>query len=115
METANVNLITISYFVACALNAVPSTPDLFMQDGRADLATSLPSNSDPGSWSVWSPGPVTNLTQGVSIFLILCFIQLICHLVEYCPKCIFTNISVLSRDRTAFGNEECSYMSYANV
>ena len=102
-EPPTTNLSSTSYFVACTLNAATTTTYLSMQDGKPTLTPSLPFLNDLGAWTIWSPGTITNLTKGVSVFIFtLRFIELIYHLVEYCPKCIFNVPSILSGDRIAF-------------
>ena len=86
------NVSSTSYFVACTLNATTTTPYLSMQDERATLTTSLPSDNDLVSWSIWSlSSDPTNLTTGASILFTASFIGLIYDLVEYGPICISRN------------------------
>ena len=96
------NLSSTSYFVACTLNATRKTLYLSMQDGRTILTTSLPFDNTNGSWTIWSPSSVTNLTDAASIFVTLSFIVLISSLVKHCQKYINIIFHILSRDRITY-------------
>ena len=60
---APANLSITSHFVACTLNATSDDLYLPMQNGRTLQNISLPADPQSDPWTVWSPGPTTNLTQ----------------------------------------------------
>ena len=59
------NFSMVSYFVACTVNATSDSIYLPMQNGRTTQNISLPANPQSNPWTVWSPGPTTDLTQMV--------------------------------------------------
>ncbi|KAF8554068.1 hypothetical protein OG21DRAFT_1138308 [Imleria badia] len=60
------NVSSTTYFVACVLNATLTTLYLPMQNGKVTDTQFLSNNSEIESWTIWSPGPTTELTQMVT-------------------------------------------------
>ncbi|KAF8121104.1 hypothetical protein EV363DRAFT_1187281 [Boletus edulis] len=97
------NLSITTYFVACTLNATSTTLYLPMQNGRTTQNASLLSDSQPDSWTVWSPSPATELTQifniaqnGYGSQTVFSTGPLFCEGVEViggAPECDFTTVA----------------------
>ncbi|KAF8439689.1 hypothetical protein L210DRAFT_3760707 [Boletus edulis BED1] len=97
------NLSITTYFVACTLNATSTILYLPMQNGRTTQNASFLSDSQPASWTVWSPSPATELTQifniaqnGYGSQTVFSTGPLFCEGVEAiggAPECDFTTVA----------------------